>query len=149
MEELIKKRMQEAVRINERNDVKANKILKDIQSDIIKELGEEAVAYLPSRESLRKKLCYRRDVVEGLPGPCHDYEEMKTENFPEFLTTTKEGYAWLRYNKRKIPAMEKRIIIFISDHGKKMLEQSNIWLCDGTFKVRLKVLRLKLWKFKL
>ena len=46
--ELIKKRMREAVRINERNDVKANKILKDIQSDIIKELGEEAVAYLPS-----------------------------------------------------------------------------------------------------
>ena len=46
--ELIKKRMREAVRINKRNDVKANKILKDIQSDIIKELGEEAVAYLPS-----------------------------------------------------------------------------------------------------
>ena len=45
--------------------------------------------------------------------------------------------------------MEKRIIIFISNHRKKMLEQSNIWLCDGTFKVRLKVLRLKLWKFKL
>ena len=91
--ELIKKRMREAVRINKRNDVKANKILKDVQSDIIKELGEEAVAYLPSRESLRKKLHYRRDVVEGLPGPCHDYEEMKTENFPKFLTTTKEGYA--------------------------------------------------------
>ena len=46
--ELIKKRTWEAVRINERNDVKANKILKDVQSDIIKELGEEAVAYLPS-----------------------------------------------------------------------------------------------------
>ena len=61
--ELIKKRMRETVRINERNDVKANKILKDVQSDIIKELGEEAVAYLPSRESLRKKLRYRRDVV--------------------------------------------------------------------------------------
>ena len=46
--ELIKKRMREAVRINKRNDVKANEILKDVQSDIIKELGEEAVAYLPS-----------------------------------------------------------------------------------------------------
>ena len=138
MEREIKKRLRTAVTQNENNDVKPNKIMKEIQNSLIKDFGDEAVAYLPSRDTLGKRLRYRRDVLTGLPGPCHDYEGMKTEDFPEFLKTTVDGAPWLRYNERKIDSMDNRIIIFISDHGKKMLKESNIWLCDGTFKVRFR-----------
>ena len=128
--------MRVAVSQNENNSERPNSILKNLQNSVIHDLGGEAVAYLPSRDTLGKRLRYRHDIVSGLLDPCHDYEAMKTEDFPENLRKTVDGGDWLRYNERKVASMEGRIIIFISDHGIKMLKESKIWLCDGTFKVR-------------
>ena len=75
-------------------------------------------------------------MVGGLPPPVKDLEDMKTESFPESLLKTVDGENWLVYNERKIESMSPRIFIFVSDHVKKMLEESRIWLVDGTFKVR-------------
>jgi len=132
VEREIERRVKNAIKENKKSDTRANTILKEVQANILKDLGEGAVAYMPERETLAKRLKYRRDKELGLPPPCHSYEELK--EFPESLTKTAEGLEWLRLNKRLVECRDERILIFCSDFGKKMLEESSTWLVDGTYK---------------
>ena len=70
---------------------------------------------------------WKLKLLSVIKGICFEMEVI-----PAVLTTTTEGGLWLRLNRR---TTRGRLLIFVSDHGLKMLNKSDGWLVDGTFKV--------------
>ena len=121
---------------NKGNNIGLNILHKQLQVDMMKTHGDEMKQFIPNKENFGKRLRERRNKVLGIPPPAKSPEELKT--IPVHLTKTSEGEEWLRLNVDS-ESGKGRILIFMSEFGKKMLVEAAIWLCDGTFEVVSKI----------
>lgn len=90
-------------------------------------LSEQAASQMPQPD-LIKRCIRRRRRNENQPAPLPT--ERRTIEIPEKYKVTDDGRRFLQVDT----GGADRILVFASDQGLDLLQQSQHWVCDGTFK---------------
>jgi hypothetical protein len=69
----------------------------------------------------------------GFTGAIPKTAALIMENLPDQFKTTSDGSAFLRYMDYSDEAKTKLLMVYISEHGRSVLERSEELYCDGTF----------------
>ncbi|XP_064104029.1 uncharacterized protein LOC135213860 [Macrobrachium nipponense] len=98
---------------------------------VVQELDDEAMANVPKKRALQKRIQRRRKVEGHFPEPLSINELIIPEEFKTFTINGNTEPFLLS----DVASDSKRIIIFASQHMLDQLANSKIWMCDGTFKI--------------
>ena len=99
-----------------------------IVGDELEDAATETVIKLPKIDSLKRTIRRERQIVNAVPAQPDSLEELI---IPPEYTFTAKGDNFLLYDSGDGP---QRFIIFGTQINIEMLNTSQIWLCDGTFK---------------
>ena len=116
-----------------RRAIESNDPIHHIVGDELEDAATETVIKLPKIDSIKRTFRRERQIINALPAQPECLEELIIP--PEYAFTAK-GENFLLYDSRVDP---QRFIIFGIEANVEMLNTSQIWLCDGTFKTAPKL----------
>lgn len=96
----------------------------EVITDVTKELTPNVLSILPKIETIRDDGTRKRNKIDNFV--------VKVEDIPEALRVTLTKQKFLQYDSGQND--DSRIIIFFSNENLKLIQETEIWVVDGTFK---------------